>query len=114
MEDNKFSKYLKKSLTDSNVNKKLERFSRVIEALDIRRKGAGEVPFKNTTLMDRHIQEIVKRVSTQTGVPAELITAEMQKGMEQIAKLKNISPMLYDTLAKKRSRKFSIWTNTKI
>jgi hypothetical protein len=100
MEDNKFSKYLKKSLTDSNVNKKLERFSRVIEALDIRRKGAGEVPFKNTTLMDRHIQEIVKRVSTQTGVPAELITAEMQKGMEQIAKLKNISPMLYDTLAK--------------
>lgn len=70
------------------------------EALDVKKRDVGQVQFKNTSLTDAHIQDIIQAASHKTGVPEALILAQMQKHLDEIEKMKQYSYLLYDTAAK--------------
>src|SRR5664279_4869756 len=73
---------------------------RVNEAFAIHKRELGEVPFKTSTVADRHIQQIVNMAAARTGVPANDILAKIGQDVAKIEQLKQYSPFLYETIAK--------------
>lgn len=74
--------------------------SALMETMSIRRAALGAVPFKNSSLNDPHIQQIVQAASAQTGVPAAEIEQKMQQHIKEIEEMKQHSYLLYDTAAR--------------
>jgi hypothetical protein len=72
----------------------------LMEAMSIKRAAPGEVPFKQTSLNDPHVQQIVQAASAQTGVPAAEIEQQMQQHIDKIEEMKQYSYLLYDTAAR--------------
>jgi hypothetical protein len=70
------------------------------EAFEIKRKALGTVPFKQTSLQDPHIQQIISDTSAVTGSSVQEITQYLQKKMAEIEQMKKYSPILYEIAAK--------------
>jgi predicted metal-dependent peptidase len=70
------------------------------EALSIKRKALGEVPFKESKLSDPHIREIVNAASKKLGVPASEIDAKIKNEVKKIESFREYSYIIYDTVAK--------------
>lgn len=70
------------------------------EAFVTKKAAPGQVSFKNTSISDPHIQQIVKNAAAKTGVPEAEIVKGMQKHIDQIEEMKQYSYLLYDTAAR--------------
>lgn len=66
------------------------------EAFEVKRKALGTVPFKQSSLQDAHIQQIIKDAAAVTGKPVSEIVQAVQKEMKEIAEMQKYSPLLYD------------------
>jgi len=79
---------------------RLGRILDIVEAFVNRKKQAGVVPFKHSTINDSHIRELVDMASQKLGIPAAEIDTNIQKEIAYIEDLKKYSYLLYDTAAK--------------
>lgn len=70
------------------------------EAFDVRRAAPGQVGFKNTTITDPHIRQIVKAAAAKTGVSEADIEKGLHKYITKIEDMKQYSYLLYDTAAR--------------
>lgn len=70
------------------------------EAFDTRRAAPGQVSFKNTTITDPHIQQIVKAAAAKTQVSEADIEKGLHKYITKIEEMKQYSYLLYDTAAR--------------
>jgi hypothetical protein len=67
------------------------------EAFDVVSKDQ-EVPFRKSTVTDPHIQQVVQKISNETGVPVADLLKVMAEDMERMEEVGKFSPMLYNTL----------------
>lgn len=72
----------------------------LLEAFEITRRAPGQVPFKTSTIGDRHIQDIITNAAARTGVPETEIAAAIAKHIKEIEEMKQYSYLLYDTAAR--------------
>ena len=70
------------------------------EAFTHVKKRLGEIPFKSSTLQDRHIRDIIDAASARTGIPAAKIEAKISEQVAEIEGFKKYSYLLYDTAAR--------------
>ena len=66
------------------------------EALEVKRK--PDVSFRKSQLADIHIQQIVQKISNETGVSFDDLIKEMSTDIDKTTEIGKYSPKLYDTL----------------
>jgi hypothetical protein len=67
----------------------------VNENFNVRRYNEGEISFTKSSLTDPHIEDILKFVSDESGIPIDVLKAKAQHGIDGLNERAAIAPKLY-------------------
>jgi hypothetical protein len=72
----------------------------LLEALSTKKVELGQVGFKDTSISDPHIQDIINAAASAMGVNPADVAKKMQGVLDKIEEMKKYSYLLYDTAAR--------------